>query len=334
MFDMRRREIISLLGGAAVSWPIAGRAQQQGRMYRLGFLIPSGRKAPWVLAFLDELRLNGFIEGQNLAIIPGGFDAQVDLLAERAEAMVNAAPDAIVGGPKPQLRVLQSATRTIPLIGMTNDMVADGLVKSLARPGGNTTGISLLSPQLDGKRQDILIEAVPGARRIAALVDSNVTSEQHIQTLRDAARSRNIELLAFGVAKPEDIAPAVNAAKAAGAEALNFLASSLFFPVNRDDIESAAATRLPAIHHWPEAAEGGGFLAYRVSPRSGVSARDSRSRYSAETTPPTFRSSNRPILSWSSIFRQRRQSATRRRLVCERDFDHSVIDRASVRASS
>ena len=149
--------------------------------------MPSGRKTPWVLAFLDELRLNGFIEGQNLAIIPGGFDAQVDLLAERAEAMVKATPDAIVGGPEPQLRALQSATRTIPLIGMTNDMVADGLVKSLARPGGNTTGISLLSPQLDGKRQDILIEAFPGASRIAALVNSNVTSEQHIQTLRDAS---------------------------------------------------------------------------------------------------------------------------------------------------
>ena len=172
-FDpLKRRDFITLLGGAAVAWPFAVRAQQQGRTYRLGFLMPSGRKTPWVLAFLDELRLNGFIEGQNLAIIPGGFDAQVDLLAERAEAMVKATPDAIVGGPEPQLRALQSATRTIPLIGMTNDMVADGLVKSLARPGGNTTGISLLSPQLDGKRQDILIEAVPGARRIAALVDS------------------------------------------------------------------------------------------------------------------------------------------------------------------
>ena len=99
---MRRREFITLLGGAAVAWPLAARAQQQGQMYSLGFLIPSGRKAPWVFAFLDELRLNGFIEGQNLAIIPGGFDAQVDLLAERAEAIVNAAPDAIVGGPEPQ----------------------------------------------------------------------------------------------------------------------------------------------------------------------------------------------------------------------------------------
>ena len=158
MFDMVRRDFITLLCGAATTWPIPARAQQRGRMYRLGFLMPSGRKTPWVLAFLDELRLNGFVEGKNLAIIPGGFDSQVDLLAERAEAMVKAMPDAIVGGPEPQLRALQSATRTIPLIGMTNDMVADGLVKSLPRPGGNTTGISLLSPQLVGKRQKVVEE--------------------------------------------------------------------------------------------------------------------------------------------------------------------------------
>src|SRR5215470_2883663 len=123
-----RRELLVALGGAA-AWPLAARAQQPDRTYRLGFLIPSGRKSPWVLAFLDELRLNGFIEGQNLTIIPGGFDAQVDGLAERAEALVKAEPDAIVGGPEPPLRVLQAATRTIPLIGMSNDMVADGLVK-------------------------------------------------------------------------------------------------------------------------------------------------------------------------------------------------------------
>jgi putative ABC transport system substrate-binding protein len=145
---------------------------------------------------------------------------------------------------------------------MTNDMVADGLVKSLARPGGNTTGISLLSPELDGKRQDILIEAVPGVRRMAALADSNVTPTGHIQALQDAARLRGIELLVFGVAKPEEIAPAIDAAKASGSEALNFLASALFFPVNREDIERAAASRLPAVHHWPEAAEAGGVLAY------------------------------------------------------------------------
>ena len=141
-------------------------------------------------------------------------------------------------------------------------MVAARLVASLARPGGNITGISLLSPELDGKRQDILMEAVPGVRRMAALADSNVTPTGHIQALQEAARARGVELTMFGVAKLEDIEPTIDAAKASGAQALNFLACGLFFPVSRVVIERSAALRLPAIHHWPEAAEAGGLLAY------------------------------------------------------------------------
>jgi putative ABC transport system substrate-binding protein len=87
----------------------------------------------------DELRINGFVEGQNLSVIPGGFEATDDRLAERAAALVNAAPDAIVAGPMLPLRALQTATRSVPLIGMTEDMVADGLVASLARPEANTS---------------------------------------------------------------------------------------------------------------------------------------------------------------------------------------------------
>ena len=122
-------------------------------------------------ALFDELRLNGFIEGKNLIVLPG-FEATDDNLANRAAALVSAAPDAIISGPAPPLRALQAITRTIPLIGMSEDMVGEGLVASLAHPGGNITGISLLSPELDGKRQEILIEAVPGARRVAAMADS------------------------------------------------------------------------------------------------------------------------------------------------------------------
>jgi putative ABC transport system substrate-binding protein len=307
-----RREFVALLGGAAMGWPLALHAQEPGRVYRLGFFVPSGRKTPWVLAFLDEFRLNGFIEGQNLTIVPGGFDAQVDLLAERAEAVVNAAPDAIVGGPEPQLRALQARTRTIPLIGMTNDMVADGLVKSLARPGGNTTGISLLSPELDGKRQDILIEAVPGVRRMAALADSNVTPTGHIQALQDAARLRGIELLVFGVAKSEEIAPAIDAAKASGSEALNFLASALFFPVNR---RTSSAPRLRGCRRFitglKRRRRAASWPTGLASRRSGASAHDRPSRYSGARSPPIFRSSSRQILSWSSIFRQQRRSGTK-----------------------
>ena len=224
---MKRREFITLIGGAAAAWPLAARAQEDGRTYRLGFLLPSARQTPAVEAFFDELRLNGFVEGKNLVVVPG-FEATDNNLAERAAALVNAAPDAIVAGPAPPLRALQAITRTVPLIGMSEDMVGEGLAASLARPGGNITGISLLSPELDGKRQDILIEAVPGARRIAAMADSRQTPPYHLQTLEHAARSRGVELAVFGVNGPEEISSAIDAAKASGAEALNFLATPLF----------------------------------------------------------------------------------------------------------
>jgi putative tryptophan/tyrosine transport system substrate-binding protein len=120
-----------------------------------------------------------FSEGQNLAVIPDGFEADYEHVAELAAALVKAAPDAIIAGPAVALRALQDLTHTIPLIGMSEDMVAEGVLASLARPGGNTTGISLLSPELDGKRQDILIEAVPGARRIGAMADANAAPPYH-----------------------------------------------------------------------------------------------------------------------------------------------------------
>lgn len=120
-----------------------------------------------------------FSEGQNLAVIPDGFEADYEHVAELAAALVKAAPDAIIAGPAVALRAVQDLTHTIPLIGMSEDMVAEEVLASLARPGGNTTGISLLSPELDGKRQDILIEAVPGARRIGAMADANAAPPYH-----------------------------------------------------------------------------------------------------------------------------------------------------------
>jgi putative ABC transport system substrate-binding protein len=266
---MKRRELITLLAGTAVMWTLTARGQEPGRIYRVGFLIPSGRERAAVTAFFDELHLAGFIEGQNLTVLPDGFGTREERITELAEALVKAMPDAIVCGPELQLRALQAATGTIPLIGMTEDMVGEGLVASLARPGGNTTGISLLSPELDGKRLGILIEAVPGVRRIALLADSRVTSQRHLQALQDAARQRDVEVSVFGVAGPEEIAPAIDNAKASGAQALNFLATPLFSvpgsPNGRMVLERAAAVRLPAIFQWPEAAEEGGLVGYGPS---------------------------------------------------------------------
>jgi putative tryptophan/tyrosine transport system substrate-binding protein len=262
---MRRRDFIT---GIAVSaaMPLAAQAQEPGRIYRLAFMIPSPRQAPATIAFFDELHRNGFSEGQNLAVIPDGFDADYEHVAELAASLVKAGPDAIIAGPQIALRALQSLTHTIPLIGISEDMVAEGLVTSLARPGGNITGISLLSPELDGKRQDILIEAVPAARRIGAIADTNTAPLYHLQALENAAHSRGVELAVFRVSGPKEITTSIDAAKASGVEALNFLSSPLFSVPgsqnNRVVIDRVAAVRLPSIFQFPETAEAGALAGY------------------------------------------------------------------------
>ena len=143
-------------------------------------------------------------------------------------------------------------------------MVAEKLVTSLARPGGNTTGVSILAPELDSKRLDILIEAVPKTRRVAILADAKITPALHLQSLHDAAKARGIELSVFAVSKPDEIAPAMEQAKAAGAGALNVLASPLFgaYPNRAVMVGHPVRLQLPAIYEWPEIAEEGGLLAY------------------------------------------------------------------------
>jgi putative ABC transport system substrate-binding protein len=261
----RRRQLLGLLGGAAATWARAAWAQQPGKIYRVGFLIPAARQSPPVRAMFDELRLEGFVEDQNLSVI-GSFAKIDEQLTEQAAALVGAAPDAIVAGPELPIRTVQALTHTVPINGMTEDMVQEGLVASLARPGGNITGISLLSPELDGKRQDILIEAVPGARRIAAVGDTRVTQPYHVEMLQQGGRSRGVEVSFFGATGPEEIAQTINAAKRSGAEALNFLASPLFSLAGTRNhqivMDAIAAVRLPAIFQWPETAEAGALMGY------------------------------------------------------------------------
>ena len=259
---MKRREFITLLGGAAAWWPVRARAQEPGRTYRLGALIPVPRAAPAIVAFLDELRVQGFAEGQNLSIVADGFDVHRDQIEENVAELVKAAPDAIISGGDPATSALQKATRTIPIVVITEDVVAAGFAVSLARPGGNITGISLMSPELDGKRQDILIEAVPGARRIAVLADSNVAALRHLEALEVSARKQGKELVVARVSKSEELISAVNDATARGATALNVLASPMLFQNRRVIMEQAAKLRLPAIYQWPETAEEGGLLGY------------------------------------------------------------------------
>lgn len=243
-------------------WSLAtqARAQEPGRIYRIGFLTPVDRDSYATL--FDELRLNGFVEGQNLLVIPGGFGVPKDQIASAAASLVAASPDVIVGGPSLPLLALKQATKTIAVVGLTEDMVGDGLVPSLARPSGNITGFSLLSPELDGKRQEILIEAIPSVKKIAVFADSNATQPEHLQKLQEQAYSRGVEVLARRVVEKDDVIPAIREVKASGAEAINFLATPMFSLNNADLIEEVTISRLPSIYQWPENAERGALLAY------------------------------------------------------------------------
>jgi putative ABC transport system substrate-binding protein len=149
---MRRREFITLIGSAAaVSLLLAPvvRAQEPGRIYRLGVIGAPARQAPRIVAFFDELKGLGFDEGHNLQIVAGGFGLREDQFREVAATVARSAPDVIFCSDEHAVRAIQEAIHTVPIVGFRSD------VRSLARPGGNTTGVSILAPELDGKRQEI-----------------------------------------------------------------------------------------------------------------------------------------------------------------------------------
>jgi putative ABC transport system substrate-binding protein len=159
-------------------------------------------------------------------------------------------------------RAVQQATKTIPILGVTEDIVGEGFVDSLVRPNGNTTGISILATELDCKRQEILVEAVPELRRMAVLADSNSTTDAKLHLLEDGARAHNIKLSIYRIAVGSEISSAIDAAHAMGTTALNVMASPMLF-ANRNLIMDRVATlRWPAIYQWQEMAEEGGFAAY------------------------------------------------------------------------
>jgi putative tryptophan/tyrosine transport system substrate-binding protein len=258
---MRRRDLLMLMAGVT-QLPRAARAQQPGRIYRLGFMVANPRGSQQYDALFEELRRQGFIEGQNLMVDPRGYGLRNDQLPQVAMALADAQVDVIFAGGNAGILAAQHATATISILGFTDDMVGSGLVSSMAHPGGNTTGVSMLGTELNGKRQELLIELIPGVRHIAALADSNNTVPNQLEPLQDAARRRGIELTIHLVAKPEEISDAIDRAKAEGAAGLNVLASPLWQPHYQLIFERAAALRLPAMYQFPETAEQGGLAGY------------------------------------------------------------------------
>jgi putative ABC transport system substrate-binding protein len=258
---MKRRELMLLVGGAALLHAPIGRAQEPGRVYRLGIMTGLPREDAIYTTLFDELRRSGFVEGQNLLVV-GRFFMREEEAPEVAAMLVAAGVEAVLTGGAPITRVLQRATRTIPILAIADDLVLSGLVTSLAHPAGNTTGISIFATELDGKRLELLTELVPAAHHIAALADPVNTAPEQLRVLEDAARARGIEFSIHLASKPEEIVAAIDLAQASGAQALHVLAAPSLDANRRLIIERTATLKLPTMYQWPEIADAGGLAGY------------------------------------------------------------------------
>ena len=261
---MKRRAFIGLVGErggmAACRAGTDARAHLSRRFLNLAALASGTRASSHCLT---NFRQVGLTEGQNLTVLGDDISVADNGAAAAATALVKSFPDAIVVfGLARATKPCKWRQKTIPIVTMTEDMVADGLASSLAHPGGNITGISLISLDLDGKRGDLLLEAVPRLSHIAVLADPTVDTPSHLQVLKDSAKTRGVELSVFSAKTKEEIVPALDAAKSSGARAINVLATQLFFLNGRLVIERANELRLPAVYQWPEMAEQGGLFGY------------------------------------------------------------------------
>jgi putative ABC transport system substrate-binding protein len=295
---VRRREFITLVGGAAAlscaAWPLAVRAQQANLVRNIGLFVNTEEI---VEPFRRYMKALGWEEGRNIRFLFARTEGHSERASALAGDLVAHNVDLIVPMGDPAIRAVQRATQTIPIVGMADDMIGSGLAASLARPGGNMTGVSILASELDVKRLEILHEFVPQARRIAVLADPTTISTR--AQLTGAARDLGVELVRFEARSPDEIVRALDAIAAARVEAVNVLASPVLNARRLQIIDQFRDARLPAIYQWPEAAEDGGCspmdreYAFVTGWSSALWI-----RFCAAQSRPIFRSSSHPNSSW------------------------------------
>jgi putative ABC transport system substrate-binding protein len=264
---MRRREFIRLAGGAAASLPLAARAQQPGRPVIGYFHFATPEYAPHAGAFLQGLRQTGYIEGQNVELEYRWAEGQYDRLPAMAADLVDRKVDLIAAFGPPLARAAKNATSTIPIVfEVGNDAVAAGLVASLARPGGNATGLSILFTQLTPKRLELLCELLPQARTIALLVNPNSpTAEPSIRGAQEAAGAKGVQLSILNASTQSEIDVAFATFDNARADGL-IIAADPFFDTRREQlIGPASRYKMPTIYFSNESVAAGGLISYGSS---------------------------------------------------------------------
>jgi putative ABC transport system substrate-binding protein len=260
---LRRREFITLLGGASAAWPLAARAQQPDRMRRIGFLRAAPPPERELNAFVRALAERGYVQGRNFVMVPQWGDGNVARLAELAVALMNASIDVIVAEGTIVARAAAALTSTIPIVMVgVADPFAGGLVKNLSRPGGNVTGFSSLDIDIAGKLLETLKEIVPNLRRMAVLATRSIWS-LFSATQDQAARALGVDLSYIDMPQPEAVAAAMQQAIAGGAQGAVVRGGPFFSAVQRRFIiDSAAEFRLPVIYERRDDTAQGGLVSY------------------------------------------------------------------------
>jgi putative ABC transport system substrate-binding protein len=263
-FQMKRREFIGLLGGAAAAWPLAARGQQKPMPVIGYFHFATPEYTPTAAAFLQGLKQAGFTEGQNVAIEYYWAEGQYDRLPAMAANLTGRRVDLIAAFGPPVARAAKNATSTIPIVfEVGNDAVEAGLVASMARPGGNATGFSILFIQLTSKRLDLLCELIPQARKIALLVNpKSPTADPAIRSAREAASARGVQLSILNASTEGEIDAAFASVQADGL----IIAADPFFDTRREQLVAPAARyKIPTIYFEREFSTAGGLISYGSS---------------------------------------------------------------------
>jgi putative tryptophan/tyrosine transport system substrate-binding protein len=258
---MRRRDFIALVSGAAAAWPFAARAQQPGKVPTIGFLGSLASPA-WAAAFVGRLQELGWTEGRTVSIEYRVTEGKPERIAEFAAEFVRQNVDVIVafGSAVP---VFKRATSRIPIVfAVATDPVRSGLVASLARPGGNVTGLSSEGADTAGKRLEFLRQVVPGLHRLAILFDAAYPAAVHeCAEVQAAARALNVDAMPLEMRRAQDIAPAF-ASLNGGADALYVVIDSLANSNSTSIITLAASARLPTISTDRTYPKAGALLSY------------------------------------------------------------------------
>ena len=259
----RRRFLLTSLAGAFAA-PLAADAQQAGRVVRIGWLQPTPPSDARVAGFRQGLRDLGYIEGKDFVIEYRWEHERYDRLQDLATQLVRLPVDIMVSSNTAALLAIKRATTTIPVVMLgQGDPVGTGLVDSLPHPGGNITGLSNISPELGGKRVELLKEIVPGLSRVAVLANSaNPVITVAVRETEAAARLMGLSVQALDVRAPDELQGAFAAMRRGNAQALVLTADSLHFSLRRRVIDFAAKARLPAAYAYREFVGAGGLIAY------------------------------------------------------------------------